>query len=87
MVSEAVYLKQKKHLEGMTFGNYPFFKSVGYSIFISVASVFRILLFCSVPARYATMSVIMVAGLSVIMVYLFCRKYIIKGDAAGTVKG
>ena len=40
------------YLEGMTFGNYPFFKSVGYSVFISVASVFLILLFCSMSAWY-----------------------------------
>ena len=44
-------LSKKKCLEGMTFGNYPFFKSVGYSVFISVASVFRILLFCSMSAQ------------------------------------
>ena len=40
------------YLEGMTFGNYPFFKSVGYSVFISVASVVLILLFCSMSAWY-----------------------------------
>ena len=40
------------YLEGMTFGNYPFFKSVGYSVFISVASVALILLFCSMSAWY-----------------------------------
>ena len=40
------------YVEGMTFGNYPFFKSVGYSVFISVVSVFLILLFCSMSAWY-----------------------------------
>ena len=40
------------YIEGMTFGNYPFFKSVGYSVFISVASVALILLFCSMTAWY-----------------------------------
>ena len=40
------------YLKGMTFGNYPFFKSVGYSVFISVASVVLILLFCSMSAWY-----------------------------------
>ena len=40
------------YVEGMTFGNYPFFKSVGYSVFISVASVVLILLFCSMSAWY-----------------------------------
>ena len=40
------------YIEGMTFGNYPFLRSVGYSVFISVASVFLILLFCSMTAWY-----------------------------------
>ena len=40
------------YIKGMTFGNYPFLKSVGYSLFITVASVFLILLFCSMSAWY-----------------------------------
>ena len=40
------------YVKGMTFGNYPFLKSVGYSLFITVASVFLILLFCSMSAWY-----------------------------------
>ena len=40
------------YLKGMTFGNYPFMKSVGYSLLITVASVFLILLFCSMSAWY-----------------------------------
>ena len=40
------------YIKGVTFGNYPFFKSVGYSLFITVASVFLILLFCSMSAWY-----------------------------------
>ncbi len=35
----------------------------------------------------ATMAVIMMSILPVIIVYLFCQKYIIKGVAAGAVKG
>ncbi len=35
----------------------------------------------------ATMAVIMMAILPIIIVYLFCQKYIIKGVAAGAVKG
>ena len=35
----------------------------------------------------ATMAVIMLSILPVIIVYLFCQKYIIKGVAAGAVKG
>jgi len=40
------------YIKGLTFGNYPFLKSAGYSVFISVASVFLILLFCSMSAWY-----------------------------------
>jgi len=40
------------YIEGMTFGNYPFFKSVGYSVYISIVSVGLILLFCSMSAWY-----------------------------------
>ena len=40
------------YIKGMTFGNYPFLKSVCYSLFITVASVFLILLFCSMSAWY-----------------------------------
>ena len=35
----------------------------------------------------ATMAIIMMAILPIIIVYLFCQKYIIKGVAAGAVKG
>ena len=38
--------------KGMTFGNYPFFNSVGYSIVITVVSVFLILLCCSMAGWY-----------------------------------
>ena len=40
------------YIKGMTFGNYPFLKSVWYSLFITIASVFLILLFCSMSAWY-----------------------------------
>ncbi|MBE6980555.1 MAG: carbohydrate ABC transporter permease [Ruminococcaceae bacterium] len=40
------------YLEGLTFGNYPFMKSVGYSVYMSVVSVGLILLFCSMSAWY-----------------------------------
>lgn len=40
------------YVKGMTFGNYPFLKSAGYSLFITIASVFLILLFCSMSAWY-----------------------------------
>ena len=40
------------YVKGMTFGNYPFLKSVCYSLFITVASVVLILLCCSMSAWY-----------------------------------
>ena len=40
------------YVKGMTFGNYPFLKSALYSLFITVASVALILLFCSMSAWY-----------------------------------
>ena len=40
------------YLKGMTFGNYPFLKSVSYSLLITVVSVALILLFCSMSAWY-----------------------------------
>ena len=40
------------YVKGMTFGNYPFLKSVFYSLFITVVSVVMILLFCSMSAWY-----------------------------------
>lgn len=40
------------YIKGLTFGSYPFLKSVGYSIFISVVSTGLILLFCSMTGWY-----------------------------------
>ena len=40
------------YIKGMTFGNYPFFKAVGFSLLITVASVALILVFCSMTAWY-----------------------------------
>ena len=42
----------KNYLTGLTFGNYPFLKSAGYTVFISIASTFLILLCCSMSAWY-----------------------------------
>ena len=39
-------------VKGMTFGNYPFAKSVLYSVFITIASTLLILLFTSMAAWY-----------------------------------
>ena len=40
------------YIKGLTFGNYPFLRSAGYSLFISVVSVILILLCCSMSAWY-----------------------------------
>ena len=40
------------YIKGFTFGNYPFLKSVAFSILITVVSVIMILLFCSMTAWY-----------------------------------
>ena len=42
----------QNYLTGLTFGNYPFLKSAGYSVVISVASTVLILLCCSMAAWY-----------------------------------
>lgn len=39
-------------IKGMTFGNYPFYKSVLYSVIITLLSTFLILLFCSMAAWF-----------------------------------
>ena len=46
------FVGMNNYLTGLTFGNYPFLKSAGYSLFITVASVVLILLFCSMSAWY-----------------------------------
>ena len=50
--TEESFVGFSNFIKGMTFGNYPFLKSVGYSLFITVASVFLILLFTSMSAWY-----------------------------------
>ena len=40
------------YLKGLTFGNFPFLKSAGYSVYISVVSTVLILLCCSMTAWY-----------------------------------
>ena len=40
------------YLKGLTFGNFPFLKSAGYSVYISVVSTVLILLCCSMAAWY-----------------------------------
>ena len=55
------------YIKGMTFGNYPFLRSVSYSLFITVVSVVLILLFCSMSAWYIAR---VNSGISKIFYYL-----------------
>jgi raffinose/stachyose/melibiose transport system permease protein len=48
------YVGFENFIKGMTFGNYPFVKSVLYSVVITVLSTFLILLFTSMAAWYIT---------------------------------
>ncbi len=50
--NEASFVGLANYIKGMTFGNYPFFKAVFYSLFITVVSVALILLLCSMSAWY-----------------------------------
>ena len=50
--NEESFVGMANYIKGMTFGNYPFMKSVFYSLFITVVSVILILLCCSMSAWY-----------------------------------
>ena len=50
--NEESFVGFANYLKGFTFGNYPFLKSAGYSLLITVVSVALILLFCSMTAWY-----------------------------------
>ena len=50
--NEESFVGWANYVKGMTFGNYPFLKSVGYSLLITVVSVVLILLCCSMSAWY-----------------------------------
>ncbi len=55
-------------VKGMTFGNYPFWKSVGYSLFITLASTALILICTSMAAWYISR----VGSLFTKIVYYLC---------------
>ena len=50
--NEESYVGLANYIKGMTFGNYPFLKSVSFSLLITVVSVALILLCCSMSAWY-----------------------------------
>ena len=50
--NEDTFVGFANYIKGMTFGNYPFVRALGYSFFITVVSVGLILLFTSMTAWY-----------------------------------
>ena len=46
------FVGMANYVKGVTFGNYPFVKALGFSLLITIASVFLILLFTSMTAWY-----------------------------------
>ena len=50
--NEESFVGWANYIKGMTFGNYPFLKSVSYSLLITIVSVVLILLCCSMSAWY-----------------------------------
>ena len=52
MPTEQSFMGLQNYIKGMTFGNYPFYKSVSYSVIITVLSVALILICTSMAAWY-----------------------------------
>ena len=52
--NENSFVGLQNYIKGMTFGNYPFLKAVGYSLFITLASTALILVCTSMAARYVS---------------------------------
>ena len=50
--SKESFMGVQNYIKGMTFGNYPFYKAVGYSLFITLASYALILVGTSMAAWY-----------------------------------
>ena len=50
--NEESFVGMNNYIKGMTFGNYPFAKSVGYSLFITIVSSALILVCTSMAAWY-----------------------------------
>ena len=56
------------YIKGLTFGDYPFLKAAGFSLLITVVSVFLILIFCSMTAWY----IVRVNSLGAKVFYYLC---------------
>ncbi len=52
MPNETTFMGMDNYVKGVTFGNYPFFKSLAYSLLITVVSVALILICTSMAAWY-----------------------------------
>ena len=52
--NEESFAGWSNYIKGMTFGNYPFLKAVGYSLFITLASTALILVCTSMAAWYVS---------------------------------
>ena len=52
--NEDTFVGLQNYIKGMTFGNYPFLKAVGYSLFITLASTALILVCTSMAAWYVS---------------------------------
>ena len=52
--NEESFVGLQNYIKGMTFGNYPFLKAVGYSLFITLASTALILVCTSMAAWYVS---------------------------------
>ena len=50
--TEESFVGLANYVKGVNFGNYPFIKALGFSLFITIVSVALILLFCSMTAWY-----------------------------------
>ena len=68
MPNAETFMGWGNYIKGMTFGNYPFLKSVSYSVLITVLSTALILLCCSMAAWY----IVRVNDKFSKLVYLLC---------------
>lgn len=66
--NQETFVGFQNFINGMTYGNYPFYLSMLYSFVITVISVLLILLFCSMAAWYINRS----GGLFCKLLYLLC---------------
>ena len=66
--TEESFVGLANYIKGLTFGDYPFLKAAGFSLLITVVSVFLILIFCSMTAWY----IVRVNSLGAKVFYYLC---------------